>query len=110
MAYSQMFIRGNLIEIVSSFKASDGSNTEPTTATATISYTDTAGDAQTDEITMVKLANGNWRAIWDSSGAAPCTVDWCAEAAGALVAVDQGTFKLVANSANVGDPPPDPGP
>jgi hypothetical protein len=94
------FVRKNALVISGSFIAADGSGTQPANAEVVIVYTSPTGPA-TQTIAMAQTG-AIWSASWDSTVAVPCRVDWMAHCWGGLQAASQGSFELIANSANTG--------
>lgn len=97
----QHFDRGDTLEFVVDFTAEDGSPTEPTAAQIAITYP----MGSTRERTVYSLVKGGdnlWRYTWDSSVAlAAGRVNYSIKATGALRDVEDGSFLLDTNDANV---------
>ena len=82
------------------FTASDGSETEPTSAICTVNYPRPDGTRRSEKITLSKDdASGRWIGYWDSSPAVDGEVDWAAECFGPLTGAVKGTFLLEGNRA-----------
>lgn len=97
----QKFVRGNEIICSGYFVPEDGVS-EPASAEAVIKYTNTSGQAATATVALTKdTSTGEWKGAWDSSAASACTVDYVIRCSNGLKAATQGSFAIVANSANV---------
>lgn len=96
------FVRRNAITISATFKATDGSLTQPTVVTAVVVYKDLSGVTQRTTLTMtqVLLGSSTWSVNWDSTAAGQGLVQYAVYGTGALVAADQGQFDIKANAAN----------
>ena len=95
-------VRKNELACVATFTPTDGSSASPSTARATLVYTNTGGTTQTDIVTMALQTDGvTWRGLWDSAQAAPGVVQWMIECGGGLKAAAQGSFYVDANTANL---------
>lgn len=96
----QKFVRGNQIVCTGHFVAADGVS-EPTTAEAVLSYTDANSAPALTTIPLVEGVDGLWTGSWDSNLASEGVVEWVIRCDGGLQAAQQGSFRIVANSANV---------
>ncbi|MGZ5552592.1 MAG: hypothetical protein ACXWHF_03025, partial [Chthoniobacterales bacterium] len=94
------YVRGNLAVIEATFKATDGSNTQPASAWARVSYHRATDRVKVDEIITLTLSSGVWAGTWDTTPAAPGCVDWYAKGEGSLAAADEGKIEVVAGPAN----------
>lgn len=95
------FTRGSLIEFASTFSTIDGSGIQPLTAEVLLSYP-ANGLAATAVLPLVQDTVVNiWRVRWDSSVCDGGTVDYVVRCHGNIVAAEQGTIQLRANSANI---------
>lgn len=116
---SYPFVRKNLLVVSASFKAADGSATQPTEAIAVINYRDRVTKVRTQGTVALTFnatlnsvdACGNavvltniWTGQWDSSAACDGIVEWLVYGDGSLQAADQGRFNLLANLANIATP------
>lgn len=100
----QKFVRGNYIVCSATFQPLSGSG-EATGAEAVLVYTNDAGDEETEVIHLTE-ADGSWAGVFDSSvckDATEQTVDWVIKSTGGVVAATQGSFKVLANRANIDD-------
>lgn len=95
------FVRKNALVCSGVFAAADGSSAQPSDAELVVSYTSTTGVPATETIALSEV-NGVWSGAWDSSTAGPGRVDWMIHAWNGLVAATQGSFEIIANSANTG--------
>lgn len=104
-----VFVRKNALICSTALKNLDGTPliTQPSAATAQLSYKNLAGLVNTATITLVYggtapyLTPGQWSGTWDSSAAGTCTVYWVVYTEGVVEAAAQGEFRLIANTANV---------
>lgn len=95
----QKFVRGNEIICSGTFTAVDGVS-EPSAAEAVLKYTGTNNQPATSTVALTLRPSGEWSGAWNSSLATECEVDYVIRCTGDLKAAAQGTFKVVANSAN----------
>jgi hypothetical protein len=99
-------VRGNEIEFIGTFRNPSNPNTQPLEAAIRITFPIEGGRGEA-EGAMVKGSDGLWRWTWDSTVAIGGRVDYWGRCWGNLVAADDGSFILQANSANQGGLPPD---
>ena len=99
----QKFVRGNEIVCSGTFTPVTGT-TQPANAEAVLAYTDTDGDPATSTITLTMDVDKVWSGVWDSNLAKDGCVEWVIRCSGGLQAAAQGTFLLLANTANTGGP------
>lgn len=96
------FIRSNELLCTTTFTPVDGSGAVPLFAEAVLVYTNLSGSQSRAVVPLARGADGvTWSGVWDSSVAKAGAVDWKVRSWGGLVAVDQGTFHLTANLANL---------
>lgn len=96
-----LFVRKNIVTFTVTFAASDGTATQPSAASAMLSYKDLAGSQHNASIPLVySSATNTWSGTWDSSAAGEGTVEWMIYGYGTLQAADQGSFAISANAAN----------
>lgn len=96
------FVRKNELIISGRFFVKGSPSTQPSSATAVLSYENTSGSRVQDTIS---LANGGspdyiWSGAWDSSAARAGRVDWMVYGAGDVIAATEGFFEIAANRAN----------
>lgn len=96
----QQFTRGEQLEFTVAFTAEDNSGTQPTTAQLAITYT-SGGSRQRQVYSLVKGDDGKWRYTWNSTASAAGYVNYSIKALGDLRDVEDGSFVLTANDANV---------
>lgn len=110
LATLQSFFRGQSIRWSTNFFDFDGNITEPPLANLIIEYSTPAATGQQITIPMTPPPVGKttWTAVLDTRGMLAGSVDWSIETPGnAPVAVEDGTFILTANTANLlGAPQP----
>lgn len=95
------FVRKNALVCNGVFTAVEGDLTaQPNNAELVVAYTNTAGAPATQTIEL-SVADGVWSGSWDSSVAGPGRVDWMVHCWNGLVAAAQGSFEVIANSANI---------
>lgn len=97
------FVRGNEVVCSGTFTPAFGT-AQPSAAEAVLTYKDTSGDDQTSTITLTKGTDNVWSGTWDSNLAGCGTVEWVIRCSGGLQAATQGTFVIVANTANLEGP------
>lgn len=92
--------RGSDVTFSSSFTTSLNQAYTPNNANVKLSYT-ISGVATLTTIAMSLDPNDNkWRATWTTTSADAGQVDWFIYASGNSGSTDQGSFLLVANTAN----------
>ena len=92
--------RGADIAFSSTFKNSLNAIFSPPSASVRLSYS-INGVPSTDTIAMeYSSTDGKWRASWSTKFADPGQIDWFISTGGVVDSADQGSFLLVANSAN----------
>lgn len=95
------YVRGNRIICSGTFKASDGSATQPVSAELLLRYTDVNGDMAEDVLPMtLNTQTKIWSAGWDSRLTVGGVVEWVMRSVIGLQAAAQGRFVIRANSAN----------
>lgn len=94
------FVRKNELVISGTFEVEDSPTTQPSTATAVISYKTGSGATASATISLSKDANNVWSGAWDSSAAGEGRVDWVVYCSGGVIAAAEGTFMISANRAN----------
>lgn len=94
----QKFVRGNEIVCTGRFVPADGVS-YPSSAEAVLAYTDTNGSPAVETIALVETS-GVWVGAWDSNAAQEGAVDYVIRCSDGLKAAAQGTFRIVANTAN----------
>lgn len=83
-----------------SFTATDGADTEPTSAVCIVNFERQDGTRRSEKIPLSKDdASGRWIGYWDSSTADDGEVDWVAECFGPLTGAIKGSFLLEGNRA-----------
>lgn len=96
-----VFVRKNVLLCTATFRAADGSATQPSAAYAVIAYRDQADNEHTETITLsYNSTAGTWTGSWDSSAAGDDTPRWMVYGTGPLQASTEGAFKIAANKAN----------
>jgi hypothetical protein len=96
------FIRKNELVFTGTFTLADGTLGVPTAAYLVLSYTNNLGQPTKTTIGMTSTL-GVWSAVWDTSDCRDGNVDWLVYSTGSLIAADEGSFDIYANSANVGN-------
>ena len=92
--------RGADVSFSSTFKNSLDVPFQPPSATIKIAYA-VNGTPRTDVVSMSYSAtDGRWRASWASKIADAGQVDWFIDTGGVIDSADQGSFLIVANTAN----------
>jgi len=99
------FVRKNLIVLSGVFSlpgaAGVPADTQPSSVTAELFYTNTLGRQVTTQIILAMDTDTKvWSGNWDSSDCSRGRVDWMIYSTGALVAADEGFFEIYANDAN----------
>lgn len=75
--------------------------TQPSAAEAVLEFCNTAGAVNTVTLPMTLGSDGiTWSCTWDSSASGQGMVKWVVFASGAVQAVNQGQFMILANSPN----------
>ena len=96
-----IIVRKNIATITAAFAASDGTTTQPSSATAILTYKDQTGASHTDTISLTYNTIPNtWTGTWDTSASGEGTVFWMVYGYGTLQAADEGCFEVEANPAN----------
>lgn len=96
----QKFVRGNEIVCSGSFIPADGVS-QPQSAEAVLKYLDTTSQPATSIVPLAQNEEGIWQGAWDSSLASEGVVEWVIRCSNGLKAAAQGSFRVVANAANV---------
>lgn len=98
------FVRGNKIICSGTFKAADGSATQPSDAELLLRYSDVNGDIAEQVLPMTMNATTKiWSAEWDSRLTSGGPVEWVIRSVTGLQAATQGQFTIKANAANIAD-------
>lgn len=92
------FVRKNELLISGKFCV-EGSDAQPSSATALLSYRGISGRWTTTTINL-SSSDGIWSGTWDSSAAQEGPVDWVVYSSGGVIAATQGRFFIDANKAN----------
>lgn len=100
---TQTIVRGNIVEILTTFDDTEGNEVTPTQAVVTISFLNSSGIREADEIDMEQDSDGVWTAFWESHVALPGRVYWSVLAFDPSSA-DEGYFELSGNPANLAGP------
>lgn len=99
-----VIVRGTTVQFATTFLDGSGNITQPSGAAINLSYLEN-GTAQEEEIEMTAPTDGgtSWTAQWDTRGVSPCHVSWSihSESSGIPYVVQDGSFDLVANNANL---------
>lgn len=95
------FVRRNELLFSGVFTLPDGTVGVPTAVNLVLAYTNNLGQATKVTIAM-SVALGVWSCVWDTSDCRDGNVDWLVYSTGALIAADQGSLDIYANTANVG--------
>jgi hypothetical protein len=75
--------------------------TQPSAAEAVLQFCNPARAVVTTTIPMTLGTDGmTWTCLWDSSACGGGSVNWVVYASGTVQSANQGTFQIVANSAN----------
>lgn len=96
------FTKGELVVFRETFRATDGSTTQPTTVNAYVYYTNDSNVVTTDIVPATMDATTKiWSATWDTERAKGNTqVYWAMKGTGSLQGAKQGDFFIKANAAN----------
>lgn len=101
----QSFFRGVTIYFQTNFFDLNQDQTQPPGAFVNIEYFDLNGNPQTIDVPMTAPSGlvTTWTTLWDSRGANPGAVYWSIHSTGPGVpyAVEDGSFMLTANNANL---------
>jgi hypothetical protein len=97
---TQTIVRGNIVEIRTTFADIDGAAVDPLSAIATINFVSADNIRETVNFAMEVDTDGTWFALWDSSEALQGRVYWSILATDPASA-DEGFFELKANLANL---------
>lgn len=93
-------VRGADVAFSTTFKNSLNVPFDPPSATIKIAYA-VNGTPTIDTVTMNYYpADGKWRATWSTKGSDPGQIDWFIDSGGEIDSADQGSFLVVANTAN----------
>lgn len=95
------FVRKNELLFSGAFTLLDGSVGVPTAVNLVLAYTNTLGRHVQTTIAM-SATLGIWTALWDTSDCKDGNVDWLVYSTGSLIAADEGSFEIYANTANTG--------
>lgn len=96
-----VFVRKNLLVCTAIFTDPALDGTQPSVVTAYLTFTNRSGVQETDQVSLsYDSATAQWSGEWDSSVGQAGNVDWMIFGAGALQAAAQGSFQLLANTAN----------
>lgn len=93
--------RGADVAFSTSFTNSLGQPFEPPSATVILSYSRNGIPAMATSDMSYNATDGKWRASWSTRIADPGQVDWFIDTGGLVDAADQGSFLIVANTANL---------
>lgn len=85
------FVRENTLMVYGTFQAADGSDTQPATVEAVVTYTNLSGAKRTDVVSMTLGVDGIWRGYWDNSQSVG-HVDWKVRGSGGVKGADAGWF------------------
>lgn len=95
------FIRGNIAVCTTTFTASDGTTTQPSSADLYLSFCDQTGAPKRVTVPMTQVGITNvWTANWNTQASGEGSVSWAVYGYGALQAADEGVFQVQANAAN----------
>lgn len=97
-----VFVRKNLLICTATFSDPANDGAQPSSVTAYLTFTNRSGVQETDQVSLsFSSATQEWSGEWDSSAAQNSNVDWMVYGSGTLQASAQGSFQIVANTANV---------
>lgn len=92
--------RGADVAFTTSFKNSLEQPFEPPSANVRLSYS-VNGVLTTATVAMsISPIDNQWRATWPTKGADAGQVDWFIDTGGVVDSAEQGSFLIVANTAN----------
>lgn len=92
--------RGADVAFTTSFKNSLEQDFEPPSASVRLSYSVNGVPASATVELSFSPIDSKWRANWATKGADAGQVDWFIETGGIVDSADQGSFLIVANTAN----------
>lgn len=92
------YVRGTTLKFAATFTDEAGAAMTPITATLRVAYY-VSGTSTTASLAM-NIVGAAASKVWDSGAADAGDIDWYVEATGTSNPATQGTFELIANTAN----------